>query len=90
MTTRKVKIRVGEHRSNIRCKKSNTRLLTHFQENNHTSNDLRWTVLEMVNSNCPNVERLLYEKEQRWVFRLKSHIKGLNDDINFGHFYNGR
>ena len=90
MTTRKVKVRIGEHRSNIRCKKSNTRLLAHFLESNHTPNDCRWTVLESVCATCPNVETLLFEREQRWVFRLSTHLIGLNDEINFGQFYNGR
>ena len=90
MTTRKVKIRIGEHRSNIRCKKTNTRLLVHFLELSHTPNDLRWTVLESLSNSSPNMETALLEKEQRWVFRLSSHEKGLNDDIHFGQFYNGR
>mgnify|MGYP002804644730 CR=1 FL=1 len=32
MMTHKVKLRIGEHRSNIRCKKNNTRMTTHFLE----------------------------------------------------------
>ena len=32
MTTRKIKIRIGEHRSNIRCHKNNTKMTIHFLE----------------------------------------------------------
>lgn len=48
MTTRKVKQRICEHRSNIRCRKVTTRLSEHFLEKNHTTNDLRWTIIEQV------------------------------------------
>ena len=80
MTSRKVKLRIIEHCSTIRCKKDNTKMTSHFLELGHTPNDIRWTVIERTPS--PH----LLEREQRWVFRLGTHIRGLNDNIPWGQF----
>ena len=45
MTSRKVKLRIIEHCSTIRCRKATTKLTTHFVEMNHTPNDLKWVVI---------------------------------------------
>ena len=76
MTTRKVKVRIGEHRSNIRCGRATTKMAAHFIDLGHNENQLRWSVIEK----CDNGKASLY-KEQRWVYLCKSHIKGLNEDI---------
>lgn len=86
MTCRKVKLRIGEHKSNIRLKKNTTKLCSHFVEQNHSIEDLRWTVIEKIPEGTPNVEKVLYEKEQRWVDRLKTNQYGLNDEISWHHF----
>ena len=83
MTTRKVKIRLGEHRSNFRCKKNTTKMTLHFLETAHTPDDFTWVVLEHV-SKVDNCETVLFSKEQRWIFRLGTNIHGLNDDIPWG------
>ena len=80
MTSRKVKLRIIEHCSTIRCKKANTKMTTHFLELGHTPNDLHWTVIERTPG------QHLLEREQRWVFRLGTHINGLNDNIPWGQF----
>ena len=80
MTTRKIKVRILEHRSNIRCKRSTTKMLTHFDEKGHGPNDFSWTVLEQSPA-IPNLEQSLLRKEQRWVFRLQTDTRGLNDQI---------
>ena len=80
MTTRKVKIRISEHRSNMRCKRVTTKMLTHFTEQRHGPNDFKWIVLEQLPFS-PNLEQALLKKEQRWVFRLGTDKKGLNDQI---------
>ena len=80
MTSRKIKLRIAEHCSTIRCKKTNTKLTTHFAEMNHTPNDLTWVVNERTDN------QYLYEREQRWVFRLGTHIRGLNDNIPWSQF----
>ena len=77
-----------EHRSNVRCKKNTTRMLRHFTEFQHTTEDLNWVILEKLDASTKNPEKVLYEREQRWVHRLRSNLIGLNDDIQWGHFYN--
>mgnify|MGYP002804607152 FL=1 len=84
MTERKVKVRILEHRSNIRCLRKTTKMCTHFTTVHHSPNDIKWTVLEQVNSS-----HLLYEKEQRWVHRLRTSTQGLNEEVQWTHFYNG-
>ncbi|XP_078504074.1 uncharacterized protein LOC144762705 [Lissotriton helveticus] len=80
MTSRKVKLRICEHRSNVRCRKPTTKMSRHFLELNHTPNDMRWTIIEHLDGGHNNNNRL-FEKEQRWVHRLGTHQLGLNDDI---------
>lgn len=46
MTTRRVKIRILEQMSNIRCGRLTMKLTTHFIEMQHSENDLKWTVLD--------------------------------------------
>ena len=83
MTERKVKVRILEHRSNIRCLRKTTKMCTHFTTKHHSPDDVRWTVLEQVKSS-----NLLYEKEQRWVHRLCTSSQGLNEEIQWTHFFN--
>ena len=88
MTCRPVKVRILEHMSTIRCKKSNTRLTNHFLITKHLATDLHWVILEQVGSCNNTTEHALFEKEQRWVHRLSTYANGLNDNIPFGAFYN--
>ena len=88
MTCRQVKIRIGEHKSTIRCKRAGTRLTKHFIDSNHTADELKWVVIEQVGTERQGVDRILFEKEQRWVHRLGTSVCGLNDDIPWGQFYN--
>ena len=87
MTGRQVKIRIGEHKSTIRCKRTSTRLTKHFLEANHMANELKWVVIEQVATDRQGVDRILFEKEQRWVHRLGTSSGGLNDEIPWGQFY---
>ena len=82
MTTRAVKLRIMEHRSTIRCGRSATRLTNHYLDKKHTADQLEWTILE------PVAKTLLFEREQRWVFRLKTALDGLNDSIPWSQFNN--
>ena len=88
MTCRQIKIRIGEHKSTIRCKRTSTRLTKHFIQLNHTADELQWVVIEQVGTDKSYVDGILFEKEQRWVHRLGTHREGLNDDIPWGQFYN--
>ena len=87
MMMRKVKVRLMEHRSNVRCKKTTTRMLHHYVELQHTTEDLNWVILEKLDPYIKNPEKTLYKHEQRWIHRLHSNIVGLNDDIQWSHFY---
>ena len=55
-------------------------MTSHYLEFSHSPEDINWVVLEQVpySQNC---EQILFEKEQRWIFRLRTHIHGLNDAI---------
>ena len=63
-------------------------MFSHFSQFHHTPNDFKWTVLEKIDDNIVNSEKILYEREQRWVHHLKSNTSGLNDDVPWNHFYN--
>ena len=76
MTTRKVKLRISEHRSNIRCGQASTKMASHFINCGHSADDLFWSVIEK----CSN-SAFLFQKEQRWIYRCSSHIGGLNEEI---------
>lgn len=78
MTTRPVKIRIIEHKSNIRCGRSTTKMCNHYIEKCHTIDQLTWSFLE---ANASWNATTLFRKEQPWVFRLRSNINGLNDEI---------
>ena len=62
-------------------------MLNHFLERKHTVNDLQWVILEKLDEHIKNHEQVLYEKEQRWVHRLKTNLGGLNDEVQLGHFF---
>ena len=83
MTTRKAKVRLNEHRSTFRCKKTNTKLTRHYLEMGHTENDIRWVIIDKLNGNAPNVSEKLFRFEQRWVYRLHTHTHGLNEEVQW-------
>ena len=85
MTTRKEKTRIMEHRSNLNCKRSTTNMSIHYIEQGHRPIDFQWVTLEQID-NFPGYDKTLLEKEQQWIFRLSTHIRGLNDDIPWGQF----
>ena len=82
MTTRAVRIRINEHRSTIRCKRTATKLTNHFLDLHHGPNDMKWTVIEALSQPLPSKRSLLL-KEQRWIYRLGSHCHGLNEEIQW-------
>ena len=81
MTNRPVKVRIQEHRSSIRCKRITTKLTTHYSEHSHTADDIMWSIIEQIVASPTMMEKKLFEKEQRWIYRLSTNKKGLNDDI---------
>ena len=81
MMMRMVKTRIQEHCSNIRCKRSATKMTNHFVQNNHTVEELRWTVIEQLRGKGTQIERRLLECEQRWIYSLSTFNQGLNEEI---------
>ncbi|XP_078518179.1 uncharacterized protein LOC144782740 [Lissotriton helveticus] len=83
MTTRKIKIRISEHKSTIQCRKQATRLTNHFLEVGHRPTDFQWTVLEQpsIPAHTTDIAKHLFKKEQKWVYRLNTDKAGLNEDI---------
>ena len=55
-------------------------MAAYYIEAGHTTNDLTWLILEHV-AQTLNCEQILLEREQRWVFRLGTHLQGQNDEI---------
>lgn len=83
MTTRKIRTRISEHKSTIRCKKQATRLTNHFIQVGHRPTEFEWTVLEQPNipTHITDISRYLFKIEQKWVYKLNSDKGGLNEDI---------
>jgi len=73
-TKRSIHRRFSEHRYSI--KKGLTILANHFRSPNHTVDNMRVTVLEVVE------EKLLLEREDFWIRQLlTAHPFGLNDKV---------
>ena len=69
-----------DHRSTFRCVKTNTKLTSHLSRCAHSRDSFEWVVLEHIPYSHDH-EAILFEREQRWVFRLKTSTLGLNEDI---------
>ncbi|XP_069506974.1 uncharacterized protein [Ambystoma mexicanum] len=78
-TSRPIKIRIGEHKSKIRNKIVSAPLVSHFVENNHDLNSLKWCVLEKVyGTDVNNTAVRLAQREQWWMYNTNSYETGLN------------
>ena len=78
-TIRPLKIRIGEHLSNIRNNKVGAPLTQHCTEKQHSHTDLKFWALEKLNISN---EKLLLKKEVGWMLRLDTlKPKGLNEDL---------
>ena len=80
MTGRAVKLRIQEHLSNIRCKRNTTKMSSQCIEQKHTDKNMTWTVIEQVIRPMKNIENTLYEKKQRWIYKLPTY-RELNHEI---------
>lgn len=94
-TKREVRKRIGEHKRSItNCdlekQISVTPVSRHFRMQGHNSNQLRWLVLQIVNTppRGGDFNRILLQNEIRWIDRLNTMAPmGLNEDINFSCFF---
>ncbi|OCT74695.1 hypothetical protein XELAEV_18033683mg [Xenopus laevis] len=85
-TKREIKIRIQEHRGNIRNFKINTQTDTsvsrHFVEHKHNPIQLKWCVLEeaVIDKRGGNRLNKLLQLEGRWIRKLNTLIPdGMND-----------
>jgi len=75
-TSRKLKMRLNEHRSDIKLNK-NTTISIHFNSPLHTINNLTITPIEQLANNDPSE---LLSREQFWMNTLQTkYPKGLNN-----------
>ena len=84
-TSRKLRLRLNEHRSNIKRADINSPVARHFAELNHKTSDLKCIALEQVrlNRRGGNIEQLLLQRECVWVHRLSSLFpNGMNEELN--------
>ena len=52
----------------------------HFLEMDHSENDLQWSIIEKLEQADDMMHKILV-REQRWVYRCRTHLVGLNDDV---------
>ena len=88
-TKRELKIRIGEHKSNIRNRDEKSPVARHFNSAGHEVCSLRFQGIEAVQplKRGGNRDRLLLQREARWIHNLQTeHPKGLNEELLLGCF----
>lgn len=81
----KMKVRLNEHKSNIRTRYNKSTVAMHFEEAGHNASQLKFCVLETIEKqeNMDN-RRSLLRRENYWIFHLNSMKPlGLNDRVEF-------
>lgn len=84
-TTQRVRDRIGKHKSTIRCKNLMLPIPHHFNEKGHNVSQLRYQVLEQIQTprRGGNRIQLLKQRESFWIHRLNSlSPNGLNREFN--------
>lgn len=79
-TSQKIKTRICQHRSRLRCKTENAPLVEHFTEKGHTEDQLKWTVISVIKipQRGGNISALLNKEELKFIIRLNCMKEGLN------------
>ena len=88
-TKRELKIRISEHKSNIRNKDEKSPVTRHFNAVGHKICDLRFQGIELVKplKRGGDREKLLLQREAWWIHNLQTeHPKGLNEELLLGCF----
>lgn len=83
-TTRPLKTRISEHRSNIRTRDTKSPVALHFTQASHSVASLRYCGIELVKtpSRGGNVNQLLLRREAFWIYTLDTLApKGLNEEF---------
>lgn len=88
-TSRPLKIRISEHRSNIRNKDTKSPVAVHFAQFHHSVSSLRYLGIELVKlpSRGGNINSLLLKREAYWIYKLDTlSPRGLNEDFDLRPF----
>ena len=88
-TSRKLKIRLNEHRSSIKRADITSPVARHFSDLGHKVDDLKCIGIEKVwlNRRGGNHERLLLQRECYWIHTLKTLFPmGMNEECNMSPF----
>ena len=73
-------IRMNGHQSDITTKKLDKPVATHFNQPNHSYDDLRVMGIEKI-EDCNNSRKRRKLREQHWIFELRMLMpKGLNSE----------
>ena len=88
-TTRALKTRIAEHRSNIRTKDQHSPVALHFAEAQHSVSSLRYIGIEHVKTprRGGNIDNLLLRRESYYIHMLQTMTpRGLNQEDEIRHF----
>lgn len=88
-TTRPLKTRISEHRSNIRNHDSKSPVATHFSLAHHNVSTLRYVGIEQIqlSNRGGDVNNKLLQREAFWIFTLDTMSpKGLNEEFDLRPF----
>ena len=79
-TSQSIKLRIGQHRSRIRCGTEGAPLVAHYMELNHTPDQIFWQVIEVIKLPVRggHLPSLLFRAECKWITRCRSIDHGLN------------
>ncbi|XP_078538494.1 uncharacterized protein LOC144823662 [Lissotriton helveticus] len=80
-TQQKIKARILQHMSRIRCGVQGAPLVEHFSASLHPPDSLRWVVIEKatLGPRGGNISSILNTRELEWMFFFNSIDKGLNE-----------
>ena len=88
-TTRPLKTRISEHRSNIRNHDPKSPVAVHFTQHGHSVSTLRYSGIEVIKSprRGGDINALLLKREAFWIYSLETlSPKGLNEEFDLRPF----
>ena len=88
-TKRELKVRIGEHKSNIRNHDEKSPVARHFNEKGHTVCSLRFQGIEVVSPlrRGGDRENKLLRREAWWIHQLGTEFpRGMNEELLLGCF----
>ena len=84
-TSRALRTRISEHRSNIRCGDMRNPVAAHFKQMGHSISSLRYWGIEKVNRPARGGDhnRLLLQRESYYIYSLNTMAPhGLNEEFD--------